>query len=334
MSGTSWPAVSVVVPTYRRFEPLLNTLRDLLAQEYSDLEVIVADQNPSWPTELQSQLDEVRSHPNVRWLSLEAPGVVAARNEAVRVSRGEIVLFVDDDVEISDRHFIERHALNCREPAVAAVAGRECSPGTANLVKDDTYQNPAETPNYSDEPAVLQALSFDRDSSRRVWVTTFCTCNGSIRRDAFLAVGGFDENFTGNSYGDDYDLAIRLDAAGYRIVFDPQAALVHLRVPVGGLRLSDSANSFNEFDRAVSSWIFVLRHGRGRIPSLLYRHVLRKTVLMKRNFVRPWRQPAVWAGVIRAYFEARRRVRRGPRSRFMQPPRDVQQAELVVANTR
>ncbi len=175
---------------------------------------------------------------------------------------------------------------------------------------------------------MLQALGFDRDSSRRVWVTTFCTCNGSIRRDAFLAVGGFDENFTGNSYGDDYDLAIRLDAAGYRIVFDPEAALVHLRVPVGGLRLSDSANSFNEFDRALSSWIFVLRHGRGRMPSLLYRHLLRKTVLMKRNVVRPWRQPAVWAGLIRAYFEARRRVQAGPRSRFTQAAAPLQQERI------
>lgn len=334
MSGAdSTPTVSVIVPTYRRFEPLLSTLRDLVAQDYPELEIIVADQNPAWPSELQPQIDELRAHRNIRWLPLAAPGVVAARNEAGQISQGEILLFVDDDVEIRDRQFIRRHVRNYRDPAVSAVAGRECSPGRAPPA-NESDQLPSETPQYSDEPAVLQALSFDRDSSRRVWVATFCTCNGSIRRDAFLAVGGFDENFTGNSYGDDYDLAIRLDAAGYRIVFDPQAALVHLRVPVGGLRLSDAANSFNEFDRALSSWIFVLRHGRGRIPSLLYRHLLRKTVLTKRNVVRPWRQPAAWAGMIRAYFEARRRVRSGPRSRFTQPPRALEQEQLATAASR
>ena len=217
--AVSAPPVSVIVPTYRRYEPVLNTVRDLLAQDYPDLEIVVADQNVSWPSELKSKLDELRAQANVHWMTLDAPGVVAARNEAARVSRGEILLFVDDDVEIRDRQFIQRHVKNFEDPNVAAVAGRECSPDSAPNAKHS--DPPAETPNYNSEPAVLQALGFDRDSSRRVWVTTFCTCNGSIRRDAFLAVGGFDENFTGNSYGDDYDLAIRLDAAGYRIVFDP-----------------------------------------------------------------------------------------------------------------
>src|SRR5262249_40363129 len=139
----------------------------------------------------------------------------------------------------------------------------------------------------------------------------------SVRRDAFLAVGGFDENFSGNSYGDDYDFAVRLHDAGFRTLFDPAARLVHLRAPLGGLRLSDGGNSFNETDRAISSWIFLLRYATARSwRFLLYHHLLRKTVLLRRNMIRPWRQIPVWAGLIRAFFEARRRVRCGPRSRF------------------
>src|SRR5262245_56319539 len=129
MNDVALPVVSVVVPTYRRFEPLLNTLRDLLAQDYPGLEIVVADQNPQWPAELQPQRIAFQNNPNMRWLSLEVPGVVAARNEAVRVSRGEILLFVDDDVEIRDPQFIRHHAQNYRDPEVSAVAGRESPPG-------------------------------------------------------------------------------------------------------------------------------------------------------------------------------------------------------------
>ena len=320
MSETSaWPSISVIVPTYRRFRPVLSALRDLLAQDYDDLEIVVADQNREWPFELQSEFEKIRSRSNIRWLIIDKPGVVAARNEAVRMSRGDILLFIDDDVEIANRRFVRRHAWNYRDPEVAAVAGRECALERQDLAdfQWDERDEPVRAQCYSSQSALVQALSFDRDSSRRVTVSTFCTCNGSIRRDAFLAVGGFDENFSGNSYGDDFDLAIRLDRAGYRPVYDPEAALVHLRVPMGGLRLSDAGNPFNEFDRALSSWLFILRHGNWRsYPSLIHWHLLRKTVLLKRNVVRPWRQPAVWFGVIAAFFEAQRRLRSGPRSRL------------------
>jgi GT2 family glycosyltransferase len=317
-----WPSISVVIPTYRRYRPTLSTLRDLLAQDYPEFEIVVADQNPTWPAEFQSELDTLKANHRVRWLTLETPGVVAARNEAVRVSTGEILVFVDDDVEIRDKSFLRRHAWNYRDARVAAVAGRECSAGASTQFSAprDEDAPPLEAPQFSGESALQQVLAFNREGSQRQWAATFCTCNASIRRGVFLAVNGFDENFSGNSYGDDYDLAIRLHEAGHRIIFDPAAGLVHLQTPMGGLRLSDASNSFNEFDRALSSWIFLLRHGTKRTwPSLFYRHLLRKTVLLKRNVVRPWRQFPVCAGVVRAFFEARRRVRGGPRSRFGTP---------------
>ena len=88
-----WPSVSVIVPTYRRFRPVLSTLRDLLTQDYEDLEIVIADQNREWPFELQSEFENVRAASNVRWLLLDNPGVVAARNEAVRISRGNPAIY-------------------------------------------------------------------------------------------------------------------------------------------------------------------------------------------------------------------------------------------------
>jgi GT2 family glycosyltransferase len=227
-------------------------------------------------------------------------------------------------VQILNRRFLERHVANYRDESISAVTGRELPPGDDSLAKlplDDELPGRPErepTPLWSERPAVFHALGFDRGGDRRFQVHTFCTCNGSIRRSEFLRVGGFDEHFSGNSYGDDYDLAIRLADAGGRLVFDPRAALIHLQSPLGGLRLKYRGNTFSEREKALSAWLFLLRHAQpGCRWTLLKDHLLRKTVFLKRNLTHFWRQPKVWWGIATAYREARRRVRQGPVSRFV-----------------
>jgi GT2 family glycosyltransferase len=161
---------------------------------------------------------------------------------------------------------------------------------------------------------VQQALWFNRNGDRAQWICTFCTCNGSIRRSAFEAVGGLDESFAGHSYGYDYDMALRLHSAGFRFVYDPAAWLIHRRIPAGGLRMSDQKTRVNHVRTAQGLWTFVLRHGhRGMYRHLVLHHVLRKTVLLKRNLTRPWRQPAVAAGVLIGLLRARIGTRRPQR---------------------
>ncbi|MDG2388115.1 MAG: glycosyltransferase [Planctomycetaceae bacterium] len=293
------------------------------AETISSLEIIIADQNPAWPAEFQERKSTFAEQDNICWMTLETPGVVNARNSAVENSNGEILIFLDDDVRILNRHFLERHVANYRDPDVSSVSGRELSADELehpDLPSDDDlpgHPESAETPIWSDQPAVFHALYFGRVGRERYQVHTFCTCNGSIRRSEFLRADGFDENFSGNSYGDDYDLAIRLAELGGKLIYDPQAALIHLQSPMGGLRLKDRRNSFSEKEKAISAWLFYLRHAQPGCRWFVFRsHLLRKTVLLKGNLIRFWRQPRVWWGVWSAYWEANRRVKSGPVSRF------------------
>lgn len=314
------PFISVVVPTYRRFEPVLATVRDLLSQRYGQFEVIVADQNSEWPAEYRDERDRLRTHPTVRWLELNPPAVVPARNEAVRQSRGDILVFVDDDVRITDPDFLTRHVSNYATPGITAVAGREMKPTDP----PSELPPPAEAASEirSDRPPLETIIGFDRNTSRRVEACVFSTCNCSVRRDAFLTVYGFDENYSGNSYGDDSDFALRLHAVGGRIIYDPTAALIHLSAPMGGLRLSDRSNLTTHTDRVLSGWLFHLRHARpGYRWTILRTQVLRRTILLRANVVRPWRQFGAWAGLLFGYLEARRRLERGVRSRFVALPK-------------
>lgn len=309
--------ISVIIPTYRRYKEVCATVQSLVCCEYEDFEIIVVDQNTSWPGKSARLKAEIESDPRVKWLSIGQPGVVNARHMAVEHSSGDLLLFVDDDVEIVDRNFLKHHAENYTDQGVDAVCGRELT-GREGLPEPGREGDmPLDLRRL---PPLEQVLRFPRGSRCRSEVTTFCTCNSSVRRFAFLSVGGFDESFRGASYGDDYDFAIRLAEAGGRIVFDPKCALVHLRAPQGGLRFADTGNAFNDYERSLSGLIFTFRYGKQfkLFWYLLYHWVLRRTLFLKRNVLKPWRQPLVVWGLVRAWREARRTVAGGPRSRFMQ----------------
>jgi GT2 family glycosyltransferase len=118
---------------------------------------------------------------------------------------------------------------------------------------------------------------------------------------------GLDAAFAGNSYGDDYDLALRMRAAGLRTVFDPLPSVRHTRAPMGGLRLDDPMNRCAEWKKYLSLWIFHLRHVPPKWKRWsLYNGILRKSLLLRHNAVRPWRWPVVAWGLLRAWRAARK----------------------------
>lgn len=318
------PLVSVIIPTYRRFEVTLNTVEEVLGQNYSEFEVIVIDQNPAWPGELTQRLDAVKRSSKVKWIIMNIPSVVHARNTGVSNSKGDILLFIDDDVILSDPEFIAKHVANYIDSNIDMVTAYEltrCEKDiNLDLVKLSMHRTKLQQmqnetlKSWHRKNPLYEVISFPRVLSEKFEVCSFCTCNGSIRRTKFFMLGGFDENFTGNSYGDDYDLAIRAKEMGMKIIYDPTPSLLHLQSPTGGLRISDKRNTFSERERAISALIFVIRYIRyGMIGHLLWNHLLRKTILVKHNITNPWRHLKAWAGLISAIPVAIISVLRGPK---------------------
>jgi GT2 family glycosyltransferase len=304
--------ISVIIASLGRFDDLLRTVKALLDSENVDYEIVVADQNPSWPTDRVHFRDQLRGNPRVKWLNFGRIGVVKARNLAVRESKGEILVFVDDDVLIGGPRFLSEHAAIYRDETIAAATGRELDGRTMGPADNETWwkdtpQSSPPRPAARTSNRVMDCLSFDRQGSDYVVdVCHFCTCNGSIRRRIFLAVKGFDENFGGNSYGDDYDLALRLNKCGYRIAYLPTAILIHLRSPIGGLRVSDPANPSSHYEKSLSRMIFYLRY-RAEGPRLLMSwQALRTTILMRSNFSSIWTFLAACSGTWLAYKSARK----------------------------
>jgi GT2 family glycosyltransferase len=67
----------------------------------------------------------------------------------------------------------------------------------------------------------------------------------SFRKEAIIKAGGFDERFGGSAHLEETDLCLRIcRKAGYKIVFDPEAELIHLKDTKGGCRAGNDKQWF------------------------------------------------------------------------------------------
>lgn len=189
-------------------------------------------------------------------------GAQAARNKAARKTQADILLFLDDDVD-PEPDLIGAHLKNYQDPSIHAVAGFYLEPG----------EKEAKEPRKTVWWRPLTSLEkYPASFSERVDSPLWPSCNGSIRREVFLKLGGFDENYQ-YTLLDDTDLAVRMQKAGYRCVHDPKARLFHRKEPTGGNR------PVNTEDRVISNrkkwytwtYFFLINYGLIGLPELLFR---------------------------------------------------------------
>jgi len=209
----------------------------------------------------------------LRLIHLQTSGLGVARNAALRQTDAPLVLFIDDDV-IPEPALVREHVRTYREhPRALGVAGAEQlapenRPGTLGRALRRLLVRwlASGHPDYLDangQPAAIITRSglflCDFDHALPCRVMTPRGCNMSFRREALLAVGGFDERFAGPRR-DESDLALRLAAAfpEAEIRYNPRARLLHLMSPTGGCRATPG-RSYRE-RRIASELRFARRH--------------------------------------------------------------------------
>ena len=304
MTDSAGPTLSVVIPTYGRDQILLNTIAALLPQ--SPDELLIVDQTEAHDAATESQLRAWDDAGTVRWIRLSPPSIPRAMNVGLRQARGEVVLFLDDDItpaaELVDAHR-EAHSRNNAE--IVAVVGQVLQPG----------EEPTDAVARADGPYDPLATDFDFvfRGTQPSLVTNVMAGNLSVRRDAALAVGGFDEQFKGSAYRFETEFARRLVAAGYGIAFAPSASLRHLRAERGGTRQGGSHLTSASPRHGAGDYYFALRHGRGlaRLRYLLRRPL--REVRTKFHLRHPWYIPVKLVGELRALRQGWAAWREGPK---------------------
>lgn len=254
--------VSVVIPTINRATVLLDTVRDILVQEFDEYEIIIVDQSEEINDAVLQLIGG--STVSARYFKANFRGLPQARNFGWRAARKDIVLYIDDDIRC-DAHLVRRHYEAHVRTDAALVAGgiteargNKDSPGdvgsfnwwTATSVRNFHFQIPK-------------------------WCLHAPGGNFSVRREALKTVTGLDEHLTvGAALYEETELALRLRQAGYKAWFEPSAHLLHLAAPAGGCRVPDNWPRYMH-GLAHNRAILIFRHLRWwHRPSALARLLL------------------------------------------------------------
>ena len=262
---------SVIVATYGRDEELVDAVRSLLADGSVDREIIVVDQSVAHPRDVTDELARLDAEGDIDWRRVAPASLPAARNFGVACARGDVLIFVDDDVLVDDG-FADAHvAAHDGHSGVGAVVGRIREPGGAATTELCSISRLGTTRGGFD-----WAAASDVQSVRG--------CNMSFKRGALEAVGGFHTGFLGNAYREETDVCFRLTRAGWRVRYEPSASLVHLEAALGGCRedapLHDGAMVYrNEF-------LFFLRNYPAAMFPVLVAWQARRHVLGRQAFQR------------------------------------------------
>ena len=211
------PLVSVVIPAHNAAAYLPATLDSVLAQTFSNYEIIVInDGSPDTP-ELEKVLQPYFG--KIRYIKQENRGPSSARNTGIQAARGQYVAFLDSDDIWLPKHLANQMAMLESDPILGLVYANGVQ------IRDDRPVGVS----FDRTP---QSLPVNFDSLLREQ-STVNTSSAVVSREALVEAGMFDEEFR---RCEDYDLWLRLAAAGVRMTFTREIQIAHR--PANGLAAS------------------------------------------------------------------------------------------------
>jgi GT2 family glycosyltransferase len=236
-------SISAIIPTIGRPAYLRLCLETLLAQTVKVDEVIIIDASSDSATHdiVSDNAWELKGL-NCRYFRYSQPNAAAQRNFGVEQSSGEWLLFLDDDVELTET-WVEEMLRPMRDDlSVAATLGAISNqpyavptPIWCLYYRLIAGHKPEEAQGMVVGAAVISGFTSGCDVSRPIeWLGGGAS---AIRRSVFNHVGGFAPYFTGPSPGEDIDLGYRISRK-WHILFVPSAKLYHHAAAAGRVNLT------------------------------------------------------------------------------------------------
>lgn len=294
---------SLIIPTYNKVTRLRLTLLGLQhVESLNEVELIFVDDGSTDETlgVLEEFATDLRQagHPSIHVLSGVNSGRSGARNLGAKKARGEVLIFMDDDLLVHP-NFIKAHFLRQQHSDQLVVHGAIFNLPFLKFFKDPVSGEPwegqtirKETLKYRLEPQLITEGRYDRlkEQARKTkfekdiyellsstqqtakkngrWIS--CTGgNLSVRRDTFWNVGGFDTNM-GKIWGcEDLELGYRLEQSGCSFVYDEHAVNYHMS-HYRAQALLEHTRAIQAFYKKHADPDILLLHEyfEGRIPSL------------------------------------------------------------------
>ena len=236
---------SIVIPTYNR-KPILEKCIQALENQVitdsnliSDYEIIIVDDGST--DETISWLKQ-KAFPHLRWFQQDHQGPATARNLGVEKANGEIIVFIDSDLVVTET-FLQAHAH-----ALNSSIDRAFTYG--RVINTSNFENPTA------EPYKLTDFS----------AAYFATGNVAIHRQWLEKAGLFDPQF--QLYGwEDLELGVRLKKLGLKLIKCPDAVGYHWHPP---FRLEQLPSLIQqEIDRGKMGVVFYEKHPTWEVKMMI-----------------------------------------------------------------
>ncbi|MCB0629630.1 MAG: glycosyltransferase family 2 protein [Saprospiraceae bacterium] len=221
------PLVSIIIPFKDEVRLLRTCLESIYRQTaYPHFEIVLISNN-SLQEETYAYLKEAeKQYREVRCLRWDYPfNYSALNNWGVQQAGGEVLLFLNNDVEVLSENWLYKLLEQLSHPGIGAV-------GAKLLYPDNTVQHAGVMIGiggiaahvHKHLPHVLGGYAGRANITQNVSaVTAACLL---VRRSVFEFVGGFDAENLPIAFND-VDLCLKIVEAGYRIVYVPQVLLYH-----------------------------------------------------------------------------------------------------------
>lgn len=198
------PKVSIVIPCYNSERTILGCLNGLLDQDYPSYEIMVVDDHSHDDT-----VEILKTIAGIQLLTNETNyGPAYCRNEAIKRSKGEIILLIDSDCLIDDKNLISKHVWAHRDPSIHILGGGVRGIGCGFIAKADNYSHW-----FLNIPYSVNKVG-----------SHLTTNNMSVKRYVFEALGYFNVHLR---TGEDTDFCERAIKAGYKLGLRTDAVIKH-----------------------------------------------------------------------------------------------------------
>ena len=243
------PICTVIIPTYDRPVELQRTLQSLCTQKLhpSQYEVIVVEDGSS---ENLVNLQAMDYPFSITFLEQDKQGPTQARNLGAQNSRGEVLIFLDDDISIS--------------PYVLSVLKDECK--ELNTIRPTILMGTLVLPSeIIEKSSFARALNQPAPTSNQEVHFTFCkTGLLAVQRQDFFSIGSFQDPTGGWPNWDDVDFGYRANQIGY--CFAQSARAVGEHWDYASINLEAACNRIYRASQSAARLFQVYPELRQEIP--------------------------------------------------------------------
>jgi glycosyltransferase involved in cell wall biosynthesis len=204
------PLVSVIIPTYNRRRWIGECLDAIKAQTYTNVETLVIDDRSSDDT-----VQWLRAEPQYSFTQIHVQpkngGASEARNAGIRLSKGELVVFIDSDDALAYNHIEKAVEIFQKHPEV----GLFCCDSTI-IGPDGELLYEGHTWHEIQSELKRYPVKSGFRSLADIFLFSNCFPGFTLRREVLERVGYFDQSIFPM---DDYDLALRVAGGGYGVYY-------------------------------------------------------------------------------------------------------------------